>query len=254
MRLYSYVMVALLVLPTFSVIFYGLLWNSPSIVNVMLTPIVLTLAASGLAALCLSLVLTPVAFYLSMRPNAVLEALVDVPASVPHPVMGIGILLLFSEYTPIGQLARSLGLNVFDTFLGLLLALVTVSAPVYVRSMREAFSALPKEQFEVFSTLGFGLWKQFVSVALPQVKASVLNSALTAMGRAISEFGSVAVVAYYVLTPPFYGAKYASVMIYDIFSYQGLQAAVAASAILIAVGLLVSTAARAVVFLKRMKQ
>jgi molybdate/tungstate transport system permease protein len=50
-----------------------------------------------------------VAFYLSMRPNAVLEALVDVPASVPHPVMGIGILLLFSEYTPIGQLARSLG-------------------------------------------------------------------------------------------------------------------------------------------------
>jgi len=85
--------------------------NSSLNSNVSLTSyaIVLTLAASGLAALCLSLVLTPVAFYLSMRPNAVLEALVDVPASVPHPVMGIGILLLFSEYTPIGQLARSLG-------------------------------------------------------------------------------------------------------------------------------------------------
>ncbi len=89
---------------------------------------------------------------------------------------------------------------------------------------------------------------------MPEVRLSILNSSLTAMSRAISEFGSVAVVSYYVLNPPFNGTKYASVEIFEIFSYEGLEAAVVAATVLVLIGLAISIGIRAVSLLRGSKR
>jgi molybdate/tungstate transport system permease protein len=89
---------------------------------------------------------------------------------------------------------------------------------------------------------------------LPEVKLSIINSSLTAMARSISEFGSVAIVAYYVLNPPFNGTKYASVEIFEIFSYEGLEAAVVAATVLVLIGLVISIGIRAVSLLRESKR
>ena len=251
LKAYSLAIALLTSLPILLILFYGFGWMKPQTVNIMIRSVELTLFASGVAILIDVVLLTPLSFYLSRSRNSLVETLVDLPASVPHPVVGIGVLLTFSQYFPPGQFLSSHGLQVFDEITGLVIALILVSAPVYVRSCEEAFSSVPKDVIEAFSTMGFGKWGQLAYVALPYASRSILNSALTAMARAISEFGSVAIVAYYVLNPPFTGVKYGSVLVYEIFNYQGLQAAVAASAILVAIGGLMSLAARLLTLLSR---
>lgn len=251
LRAYSTVVILLIVLPVLLILIYGAQWINGNVLNVMIRSVELTLFASALAVVIDVIMLTPLAFYAARSKNALLETAIDLPASVPHPVVGIGVLLLFSQYFPPGQFLVAHGLQVFDTLTGLVIALVLVSAPVYVRSCAEAFSSVPKDALETFSTMGFGKWSQLVNVALPYAKVSVLNSALTAMSRAISEFGSVAIVAYYVLNPPFTGYKFGSVLVYEIFNYEGLQAAVSASAVLVAIGGAIGLAARLVTLLNR---
>jgi molybdate/tungstate transport system permease protein len=60
------------------------------------------------------------------------------------------------------------------------------------------------------------------------------------MSRALSEFGSISIIAYYVLQYPFYGVSPASVTIFALFNGAvpgGLDAAVTASAVMILVSL-----------------
>ena len=64
------------------------------------------------------------------------------------------------------------------------------------------------------------------------------SASLISMSRALSEFGSISIIAYYVLQYPFYGVSPASVSIYELFTggvTGGLDAAVTASAVMILV-------------------
>ena len=63
---------------------------------------------------------------------------------------------------------------------------------------------------------------------------------MVAMSRALGEFGSLSIIAFYVLQAPFYGVSPASVTIFQLFSGAvpgGLNAAVTASAAMIIVAL-----------------
>ena len=66
------------------------------------------------------------------------------------------------------------------------------------------------------------------------------------MSRALSEFGSIAILAYYVLQSPFYGVSPAAVLIYQYYSYYGLGAAVTTSVTLIGVSVPLAIAVRLV--------
>ena len=62
----------------------------------------------------------------------------------------------------------------------------------------------------------------------------------------MSEFGSVAILSYLVLQPPFSGTEPASVLIYQYYSYYGPQTAVIASALMVLVSLPIMVAVRIV--------
>jgi ABC-type sulfate transport system permease component len=65
------------------------------------------------------------------------------------------------------------------------------------------------------------------------------------MSRALGEFGSISIIAFYVLQYPFYGVSPASVTIFQLFNGAipgGLNAAVTASAAMILVALPITLA------------
>jgi molybdate/tungstate transport system permease protein len=187
---------------------------------------------------------TPLAYYLARNRNRVTESLVDIPASIPHPIIGVALLVISSPITPIGAFLISIGVNLFNSISGLVIALVVVSAPIYVKSLQPYFESRDPSPEQFARGLGASQLRTFLSVVLPDSSRSVISGALLAMSRALSEFGSIAILAYYVLQFPFYGVSPASVLIYQYYSYFGLGAAVTTSVTLIVVSVPLAVAVR----------
>lgn len=180
---------------------------------------------------------TPLAYFLARNRSGIAESLSDLPAVVPHPIVGVALLLLASPLTPFGQFLTSIGLNLYNSLLGLVTALTIVSAPVYVKSMKPFFESMSQSPETFALGLGASRSRTFTSVVIPNSRRGIINASLIAMSRAMSEFGSIAILAYYVLQAPFAGVNPAPVLIYDYYTYYGLGVAVTASAVLVAVSL-----------------
>ncbi|MQL55245.1 ABC transporter permease [Acidianus ambivalens] len=192
---------------------------------------------------------TPLAYYLSREKDFITDSLVDVPASIPHPIVGVALVFLDSPYSPFYKIFQDLGINFFDTYYGLISALVIVSAPIYIRSMKNYFDSMPRVYEEYARSLGAGMGRVYLMIMKNSLKGA-LSSSLTSMSRAMSEFGSIAIVAYYVLYGPLAGTSPASILIYEYYGYYGPQVAVTASAIMIVVGLVLLISLKLVQYLK----
>jgi len=197
----------------------------------------LTLISSAIAAAVSVVLFTPLAYYFARNKNSIGETLSDIPASIPHPIVGVAILVIASPLTPFGKFLISIGINLFDSILGLIIALTIVSAPIYVKSMQPFFQSMNIAHENYALGLGASKFRTFISVVLPNSGRGILSALLISMSRAMSEFGSIAIVAYYVLQQPFYGVNPAPVLIFQYYTYYGLGAAVTASAVMILVSI-----------------
>lgn len=72
--------------------------------------------------------------------RAVLSAVLDLPLLIPHPVAGIALLLLLGRESAVGGAALEMGLRIVGTPLGIIAAMLFVSAPLFVSGAREAFA------------------------------------------------------------------------------------------------------------------
>jgi molybdate/tungstate transport system permease protein len=206
--------------------------------------VALSLVSSAVAATVDVVAFTPLAYYLARNRNRVTESLVDIPVSIPHPIIGVALLVVSSPITPTGAFLISIGINLFNSILGLVIALVVVSAPIYVKSLQPYFESRDPSPEQFAMGLGASQLRTFFTVVLPDSSRSVISGALLAMSRGLSEFGSIAILAYYVLQSPFYGVNPASVLIYQYYSYFGLGAAVTSSVTLIVVSVPLAIAVR----------
>ncbi|MEM3852666.1 MAG: ABC transporter permease subunit [Methanomassiliicoccales archaeon] len=200
----------------------------------------LTITASLISSIIVFALFTPLSFMLSRRRNAFLESISDLPASIPHPIVGIALLVLGSNLTPAGALLNRIGLGLFDTFQGMVAALVFVSAPIYIRATQSLFEGMDRAPVEFASTLGLGNTSILYRILLPKKRREIVSAMLTAMSRGMSEFGSLAILAYLVLNGPFPGTEPSSVLVYQYYGYFGPQVAVTASAVLILFSLLIT--------------
>jgi molybdate/tungstate transport system permease protein len=242
LRVVSLVTVALLIVPIAVLLYYGLgpLRTPAGYAPDIFRSIELSLFSSGLAAIIDIAVFTPLAFYLARDRDPLAEALVDVPVGIPHPIIGVALLILDSPLTPTGRFLLALGINFFNTIPGLVVALVIMSAPIYVKSMQPYFESRDPSAEEFAMGMGASRIRTLFSVVLPDSQKGVVSASLIAMSRALGEFGSISIIAFYVLQFPFYGVSPASVTIFQLFSGAipgGLDAAVTASAAMILVAL-----------------
>jgi len=120
---------------------------------------------------------------------------------------------------------------VFETA-GVIVALIFVAGPFYMRAAVAAFAALDSSSLEASRTLGAGPGRTFLRVAIPDARGGLAAGLALAWGRALGEFGATLMFA-----GSFPGiTRTASLEIFATFnSPNGFTAALALSGVLIAV-------------------
>ncbi len=160
----------------------------------------------------------PLAYAMSrgrFRGQRVLDALIDAPILIPPLVVGIALLLLLGPDSPLGAwLKRVTGARVDGSLIGIVLAQIFVSSPFLVRSAMIGFDAVDPRLERVARTLGAAPWRVFFLVTLPLAARSLVRGAVLSWARAVSEFGSLLVLAYRPFTAP--------TLIYNRFTERGL--------------------------------
>lgn len=190
---------------------------------------VVTASASTLLAIALG---TPLAWWLARRDfrgRALVDALLDIPLLIPHPVAGIALLLVLSRDSLIGGALLAAGVRVVSTPLGIVVAMLFVSAPLYVSAAREAIARVDVRYEGVARTLGDTPWRALRRVTLPLARRGLLAGAVVSWARASSEFGAIVILAYH--------PRVASVLSYDRLTSYGLREALPVAAALVIVAL-----------------
>ena len=202
--------------------------------------LLLTLVTATTATLCGILGGTPLAYLLARRRfpgRALVDAVLDLPLLIPHPVAGIALLLVLGRSSAIGQLLLTAGLRLTGSVFGIVCAMLFVAAPLYVTGAREAFVRVDRRYESVARTLGDSAWRAFWRVTLPLSARGLTTAAIVMWARAVSEFGAIVVLTY--------NPKVASVLSYERFTGFGLGAALPVAAVLVLLALVPLLALRA---------
>jgi len=182
--------------------------------------ILLTMGAGLNAVLILLLFGIPLAYVLArvnFRGKGIVESLVDLPLMLPHTIAGIMVYLLFMERGPLGAPLASAGIFFEDAYAGIVAAMVFVSSPYLINSVREGFENVPLHIENVARTLGASRFQAFARVVLPLSVRHIYSGAILAWGRAIGEFAAIIMIAYYPMV--------ISTAIYYTFTTQGIKEA-----------------------------
>ena len=193
----------------------------------------LTAVAATLATLVTLVLGTPLAYLLArnrLPAGSLVAALVELPLLIPHPVAGIALLIAFGRASPAGAALARMGLGIVGSPLGIGVAMLFVSAPLYVSAAREAVARVDQHYEDVARTLGDSQWRAVRRVTLPLAGRGLLAAAVVMWARAVSEFGAIVILTY--------NPKVASVLSYDRFTAFGLDAALPVAAVLVLLALI----------------
>ena len=199
-----------------------------------LNAIYLSFSAGTVSSLLITLFGTPLAYLLSRQRSSlsrVVESFLEIPLAIPHSVAGIMVLLAYNSRAPLGSILASLGLVVEDSYWGIVFAMVFVSSPIFIATMRAGFDSVDVELENVARTLGASGLRTFLEVSLPLALRHLAAGFILSLARAMSEVGAVMIVAYY--------PKVAATLVVERFLGYGLSAALSLSAALVLVSLAV---------------
>jgi molybdate transport system permease protein len=158
----------------------------------------ISLEATGLALAVILAVGTPAAWFLATRSfpgRALAVTLVELPLVLPPAVAGVGLLAAVGPGGVLGPALEDAGIELVFQTAGVVLALVFVASPFYVRQAQEAFASIDRELLDASRTLGAGEARTFARVALPTALPALAAGAALAWGRALGEFGATLVFA-----------------------------------------------------------
>lgn len=155
---------------------------------------------TNLVALAFVLVLgTPTAYLIatrSFRGRALVLTLIELPLVLPPAVAGIGLLAAFGRLGLLGSTLDFLGLRVgLGTQAAVVLAVMFVAGPFYVRPAIAAFEAVDPTLLGAARTLGAGPGRTFFRVALPLAAGGLGAGAALAFARGLGEFGATIMFA-----------------------------------------------------------
>jgi molybdate/tungstate transport system permease protein len=217
----------------------GTLWDTLLDESVYLS-ILLTVLASLLATLIGIVVGVPLAYLLARRQfrgKRFLEALIDVPIVIPHSAAGIALLFVFGREFLLGKLFGDVGVTFVNSLAGVVIAMMFVSVPFLIDSSKDAFKGVDVRMEKVARTLGASPRQTFSRVSLPLAWRGIFSGSVMMWARAMSEFGAVMILAYYV---PFLGGQQmvAPVLVAHRLDY-GLDAARPVAALVILISLVI---------------
>jgi molybdate transport system permease protein len=150
------------------------------------------------AMVVILLVGTPAAYFLAMRSfrgrSAVLT-LMELPLVMPPTVAGIALLAALGPSGLLGPTLEDLGIELVFQTAGVVVVLVFVASPFYLRQAVASFSAIESGLLDTSRTLGSGPLRTFLRVAIPVARPGLSTGAALAWARALGEFGATLLFA-----------------------------------------------------------
>ncbi len=141
---------------------------------------------------------TPFAYILARARfpgRAVVITLVELPLVMPPAVAGLGLLVAFGRLGLFGHTLSALGVSLAFTQAAVVIAIVFVASPFYLRGAIAAFEAVDPALIDVASTLGAGPVRRLLAVAIPVAGGGLGAAAAVAFARGIGEFGATILFA-----------------------------------------------------------
>ncbi|MGQ9575178.1 MAG: sulfate ABC transporter permease subunit CysW [Thermoguttaceae bacterium] len=124
-----------------------------------------------------------------------LVTLIDLPYSISPVIAGLVFVLVFGQIGWFGSWLEAHGMKVIYAVPGMVLATLFVTLPFVVRGLIPLMEAQGTEQEEAARVLGASGWQIFWRVTLPNIRWGLLYGVILTIGRAMGEFGAVAVVS-----------------------------------------------------------
>ncbi len=154
---------------------------------------------TNLIAMGLTLLIgTPFAYSLARHRfpgRSLVITLVEVPLVLPPAVAGIALLVAYGRLGLLGHQLSALGIDLGFTQAAVVMAIVLVASPFYLRGAIGAFEAVDPTLVDVAGTLGAGPLRRMLRVALPLARAGLGASAALCFARGIGEFGATILFA-----------------------------------------------------------
>jgi molybdate transport system permease protein len=158
----------------------------------------LSLETTSIAVGVIVLVGTPAAFFLatrSFRGKPALATVLELPLVLPPAVAGIGLLAALGPDGIFGRALADANIQLVLQTAGVVVALVFVSSPFYLRQAQESFAAVDRVYLDASHTLGRGDAATFMRVAVPLALPGIIAGLALAWGRALGEFGATLMFA-----------------------------------------------------------
>jgi len=160
--------------------------------------IVVSLKTNAVAMLLALGLGTPLAYLIGrrrFRGRKLVITLIELPLVMPPAVAGIGLLVAFGRLGLLGHALSVLGIDVVFTPAAVVMAIVFVASPFYIRGAIGAFEAIDPTLIDVAATLGAGPLRRMLRVAIPLARSGLGASAALAFARGIGEFGATILFA-----------------------------------------------------------
>ncbi len=160
--------------------------------------LLVSLKTSAIAHVIILLVGTPVAYLLGTRDfrgRGFLITLVELPLVLPPAVAGIGLLAAFGRRGLLGEEFDAFGISIPFTQTAVVLAIVFVASPFYVRQAIAAFASVDRILLDASRTLGAGPGRTFWRIALPLASGGLVAGSSLAFARGLGEFGATIIFA-----------------------------------------------------------
>lgn len=122
--------------------------------------------------------------------KSIVETLVAMPLVMPPVATGLLLLKFFGRRGPLHGF-----LDVVFTWRAVVVAMVVMSMPLFVRSARVALDEVNRRYEHVARTLGASEPRVFFAITLPLAARGIVAGTVLALARAIGEFGATIVVA-----------------------------------------------------------
>jgi molybdate transport system permease protein len=160
--------------------------------------ILVSLKTNAIAFAVMIVIGTPFAYLLAGRrfpSRSVVITLVEVPLVMPPAVAGLGLLVAFGRFGLLGHTVSALGINLAFTQAAVVMAILFVASPFYLRGAIAAFAAVDTTLLDVAGTLGAGPVRRMLRVAVPLAAGGLGAAAAVAFARGVGEFGATILFA-----------------------------------------------------------
>jgi sulfate transport system permease protein len=172
-------------------------WNSLSQVDTVHAA-KLSLYAMLIAVVANTIFGVAIALYLARRKGTIatiIGAFIDLPLALSPVVVGLALVLVFSQTGWFGPWLNEHGYPVMFAFPSIAIATAFVCLPFVARELIPVLREIGEEQQQAAATLGATRLQTFWRITLPAIRPALTYGIVLTAARALGEYGAVAVVS-----------------------------------------------------------